>query len=58
MCCSSVWRLTDIELLEKVQKRATKYILNVYSIYKHRIRRALQDDSYYGALKNRLKTCL
>ena len=40
MYCSSLWRpylITDIELLEKVQKRATKYILN--GCYKQRLLR-------------------
>ena len=36
----ALYLLTDIELLEKVQKRATKYILNDYtSCYKQRLPR-------------------
>ena len=40
--CSSLWRphlLTDIEMLEKLQRRATKFILNVSSHldYKHQL---------------------
>jgi len=41
MYCSCLWRpylLTDIELLERVQRRASKYILNDYtSGYKQRL---------------------
>jgi len=41
MYCSCLWRpylLTDIDLLERLQRRATKYILNDYtSGYKQRL---------------------
>ena len=43
MYCSCLWKpylLSDIELLERVQRRATKYILNNYtSNYKERLLR-------------------
>ena len=43
MYCSCLWKpylLSDIELLERVQRRATKYILNDYtSNYKERLLR-------------------